>query len=63
MYSNFLPLQNKMIKSITINFSNEAKIGEKLRIQRAEENGYFYFRTIRSDGKVNSEAQIELCDV
>ena len=63
MYSNFLPLQNKMIRSITINYSNEAQIGEKLRVQRAEENGYYYFRTVRSDGKVNSEAQIELCDI
>ena len=63
MYSNFLPLENKMIRSITINYSNEAKIGEKLRVQRAEKDGLFYFRTIRSDGKVNSEAEIELCDI
>ena len=63
MYSNFLPLENKMIKSITINFSSEAQIGEKLRVQRGEEGGFYYFRTVRSDGKVNSEAQIELCDI
>ena len=63
MYSNFLPLANKMIRSITINYSNEAQIGEKLRVQRAEAEGYYYFRTVRSDGKVNSEAQIELCDI
>lgn len=63
MYSNFLPLTGKMIRSITINYSNEAQIGEKLRVQRGEENGFYYFRTVRSDGKVNSEAQIELCDI
>ena len=63
MYSNFLPLQGKRIRSITINYSNEAMIGEKLRVQRADENGYFYFRTVRSDGKTNSEAQIELCEL
>ena len=63
MYSNFLPLQNKMIRSITINYANEAQVGEKLRVQQAKENGYYYFRTVRSDGKVNSEAQIELCDI
>ena len=63
MYSNFLPLENKMIRSITINYSSEAQIGEKLRVQRGEEGGYYYFRTVRSDGKVNSEAQIELCDI
>ena len=63
MYSNFLPLNNRMISSVAINYSNEAKIGDKLRVQRAEENGYFYFRTVRSDGKINSEAQIKLSDI
>ena len=63
MYSNFLPLNGKMIRSITINYSAEAQIGEKLRVQRGEEKGLYYFRTVRSDGKVNSEAQIELCDI
>ena len=63
MYSSFLPLQDKMIRSITINYSNEAAMGDKLRVQRCEEDGFYYFRTIRSDGKINSEAQIELCDI
>ena len=63
MYSNFLPLKNKMIRSITINYSAEAQIGEKLRVQRGEADGCYYFRTVRSDGKVNSEAQIELFDI
>ena len=63
MYSNFLPLSGRMIKSVTINYSNEAPIGEKLRVQRADVDGIFYFRTLRSDGMINSEAQIELCDI
>ena len=63
MYSNFLPLSGRMIRSMTINYSKEAQIGEKLRIQRGEEGGLFYFRTMRSDGSVNSEAQIELCSL
>ncbi len=63
MYSNFLPLKGKMIRSISINYSNEAQIGEKLRVQRAEENGIYYFRTLRSDGSVNSEAEIELRNI
>lgn len=63
MFSNFLPLDGKFINSITINYSNEAAIGDKLRVQRAEENGFFYFRTLRSDGKVNSEAEISIADI
>ena len=63
MYSNFLPLDGKRISSITISYLNEAAIGDKLRVQRAEADGRFYFRTVRSDGKINSEAEIELCDI
>ena len=63
MYSNFLPLRGKRIKAITINYQKEAQIGDKLRVLRAEEGGLYYFRTVRSDGYVNSEAEIELCDI
>ena len=60
MYSNFLPLENKMIGSISINYRNEALIGEKLRVQSAVENGIYFFRTVRADGKINSEATVSL---
>lgn len=63
MYSNFLPLEGKMIKSITIHYNNEAAIGDKLRVSRAQIDNSYFFRTVRSDGKINSEAQIELCDI
>ncbi len=63
MYSNFLPLRNKRIKAITVNYQKEAKIGDKLRVLRTEQGGFYYFRTVRSDGFVNSEAEIELCDL
>jgi len=65
MYSNFLPLDGKRIKTMSINYQNEAPIGERLRIQRADGlDGYtYYFRTIREDGKVNTEAEILLEDI
>jgi acyl-CoA thioesterase FadM len=63
LYSNFLPLSNKRIESITINFTNEAPMLETLDVYRAEKNGYFYFRTIRPDGKLNTEAEIKLTDI
>jgi len=63
MYSNFLPLEGRMISSITINYQNEAKIGEKLRVQRAYDDGVYYFRTIKGDGKINSGAKIILSDI
>ena len=63
MYSNFLPLDGKWISSITISYLNEAVIGDKLRVQRAECDGRYYFRTVRGDGKINSEAEITLSDL
>lgn len=63
MYSNFLPIEKKRIESITISYLNEAPIGDVLRVQMAECDGLYYFRTIRSDGKINTEAEIKLCDI
>ena len=63
MYSNFLPLKDKFISSVSINYLNEAQIGEKLSVMRTEDNGIYYFSTIRGDKKVNSEAQIVLSDI
>ena len=63
MYSNFLPLSGKRIERITISYMNEAPTMDSLTVQRAEACGCYYFRTIRSDGKVNSEAEIKLTDI
>lgn len=63
MYSNFLPLENKRISSITINYSAEAPMGDTLNVERAQIDDTFFFRTIRSDGKINTEAEIKLSDI
>ncbi len=63
MYSNFLNLENKRIQSITINYMNEAPAKDTLKVEKAKLNGLYYFRTTRSDGKVNTEAEIKLCDI
>ena len=65
MYSNFLPLDGKRIRTLSINYQNEAPMGEKLRVERADGiDGYtYYFRTLREDGKVNTEAEVELEDI
>lgn len=58
---NFVPdFKNKHMVSFDIIYLSEAPLGETLEIYRGEaENGYF-FRTVRSDGKVNVEAIIEV---
>ena len=52
-----------MIRSVTIHYINEAPMGELVRVLRAENDGIYYFRSIRADGKINTEAKIELCDI
>lgn len=65
MYSNFLPLDGMRIKSISINYKNEARRGERLRVERADgtDGKTYYFRTVRTDGLVNTEAEIELEEI
>ena len=63
MYSAFLPLDKQRIESITISFMNDAPMGETLSVFRAESDGFYYFRTVRSDGKINTEAEIKLCEI
>ena len=65
MYSNFLPLEGKRIRTLSINYLNEAPMGATLRVERADGmDGYtYYFRTIREDGKINTEAEVVLEDI
>ena len=58
MYSNFLDLEGRRIEEITINYQNEAPAGDKITVYRGEADGYYYFKTVRSDGKTNTEAEI-----
>ncbi len=63
MYSNFLPLNGRRIREITIFYSAEAPMGERLTVERAVADGVYYFRTLREDGRVNTEAEIKLCEI
>ena len=63
MYSAFLPLDGKRIRTLTINYAKEAPLGACLKVMRAEDNGVFLFRTILEDGSVNSEAEVTLADI
>ena len=64
MYSNFLPLEGKRIKSIGINYIKEAPIGARLRVLMAQDSdNHFYIRTLLENGDINTEAEIELTDL
>lgn len=63
MYSTFLPLEGKRICEITINYANEAPALDTLSVLYGTSGDYHYFKTLRSDGKVNTEAEIRLSDI
>lgn len=64
MYASFLPLHGKRIHTISISYQSEAPMGAELTVLRGvDERGIYYFRTLRTDGRVNSEAQIRLVDL
>lgn len=58
VYSHFLPMENRMIKEVTVSYMNEAKMCDALTVLRGEYGGAYYFRTLLPDGRVNSEAEI-----
>ncbi len=64
MYASFLPLSGKRIHTITISYLNEAPFGAVLKVERGvDERGVYYFRTLREDGKINTEAEVFLVDI
>ena len=51
--------RSRMVTSIGIKFKAEAPLGETIKLYRAKVGDTYYFRTIRSDGQINIEAEIE----
>lgn len=59
VYCDHLP-DNKNYRVITavINYQAEASLGATVKVYRGEDEDGYYFRTVRDDGKVNSESLI-----
>lgn len=59
MLCDFIPdIERKRVLNVGITFAGEAKRGEVLKIYMAENDGQYYFRTIRTDGAVNVDATV-----
>ena len=63
MYANFLPLEGRRVRTMSIQYVNEAPAGQTLTVHRAYEDGVFYFKTLREDGQINTLATVELADI
>ncbi len=58
MLCNYIPeMGNLRIKSVGINYSAEARLDETVKVYMSKIDGKYYFRTVRSDGKTNVEAE------
>ncbi len=69
MYMSFLPelsyvrgtgQKGMYISGMLINFAAEAPLGEVIKVYSGRKENEIYFRTVREDGKINTEARIML---
>lgn len=59
VYCDYLPdYKNDRVITAVINYQAEAPLGATVKIYRGEDEDGYYFRTVRDDGKVNSESLI-----
>ena len=63
MLCNTLDMRGKRLFRMSINFINEAKLHDSLNIYCLKQKGDIYFRSLRSDGKTNIEAQLTLIEI
>ena len=57
MFCDFVPeIEKKTLKGINISYVTEAPLGEELTVLYKAEGDTCYFKTVRSDGKINCEA-------
>lgn len=61
MLCNFLPDMNgRRVVSFSISFGSEARIGETFKVYCGENDGVYYFRTVKSDGNTGVEAEMTI---
>lgn len=53
-------MSKKRVINMEISYIGEAPMGDTLKVYMTESDGTYYFRTVRSDGKTNIEAEIML---
>lgn len=67
MFTDYLRdgLKNKRITNIDIAYINEAPMGETLKIYTSQEvdDGKYYLRAVRSDGKICAEAEFIIDEI
>ncbi len=63
MLCDAVDMKGQRIYRMSFNFLNEARLGETVNIYAAHQKEDDFFRTVRTDGKVNVEAQITFGEI
>lgn len=64
MLCDFLPsMKNKRVAVISLNYTSELPLGENIKIYLGENDGTYYFRTVKEDGMTGAEAEMILEDI
>lgn len=59
MLCDYVPgIEKRSLRGINISYVTEAPLGEELTVFCKEDGETYYFKTVRSDGKVNCEAAL-----
>lgn len=59
MLCDYMPIDAvSRIKGMSLSYLREAAYGDRIKIERAEKNGIYYFRTLNSAGEVCLEAAV-----
>lgn len=61
-YERFSKQKGKYISQMLINYVSEAPLGDVVKVYSGRYEDEIYFRTVREDGKINTEARIVLAD-
>ncbi len=56
-------MRGKRVETISISFVSEAPLGECVTAYTGTDGEHFFVRTVREDGRTNTESVITLCDV
>ena len=63
MIFHFAKMYDKRMKKVSVSFLNEGLFNDEMKIYGYTENEIFYLRSVRSDGKINIEAEAEFKDI
>ncbi len=63
MFCHDLPMEGKRVSSFCISYLTEAPMDEMLTVRLGRQGEEWFGQSVRSDGKINADVRITLCDL